>query len=218
MPRDVPTTLPGWVVGILADDMLSLSALPWLLLIALSKRRKLHGHEVCVAGSAMEADEVFASVDAALHLIKRYDPALNEQIRSDVQRLLLTEASGGHYLESIRTCRIGIGYAKRRSPLELAMMIIHEATHARLAKAGLRYRGRQREQIERQCVDAEIGFAKRVPGSEEVITRTRRLLESRWWEAQPSSEDTIAELRMRGVPLWLAKALAKRAAKLAELE
>jgi hypothetical protein len=65
--------------------------------------------------------------------------------------------------------------------------------------------GAQREAIELKCVDAEIQFAARAPGSESAIEKTRSLLRTRWWEAQDHRETMSVELSNRGIPRWLAR-------------
>lgn len=190
--------------------MVSLRDLPWLLLVWLSVRRSVGGLELCVSESNVGAEDVLAKATAALELIERYDPPLRTQISDHVRRLLFTETSGSGYLAGIATCRFAIGYARRVPPLELAMTIVHEATHARLAGLGTRYRGAEREAIERTCVEAEISFAAKVPGSGDAIAKSRRLLETRWWDAQQMGTSALTEFRKRGVPEWLAKRLARR--------
>lgn len=188
--------------------MPSLEDLPWLLLALLSKRREISGLQVCAAAS--DADAVFGRVAEALDLLGHYDPEGKEQLRRDVRRLLFTETPGGNYFAGISTCRIGTEFAKRASALTLCMMIVHEATHARLANGGMRYVGDQRERIERLCVEAEIAFAERVPGSEEAISKARALLETEWWNAERHAETAVTELTGRGVPRWLAKRIVAR--------
>lgn len=190
--------------------MPSLRDLPWALLVLLSRRRRVDGIEICVAAAAPEACQVFDRVAEALGVITQYDPSLIEELRHTASRLLFTEAPGGHYIAGISTCRIGIGFAKRSPALNLAMMIVHEATHARLARNGMCYVGEQREVIERLCVGAEISFAERVPDSEEAIAKARALLETRWWDASAHAESTVNELAERGVPRWIAKRLVAR--------
>ncbi|MEJ7809359.1 MAG: hypothetical protein WKG32_02980 [Gemmatimonadaceae bacterium] len=176
-----------------------------MLLVWLSNRREVGGVEVCVAGTSMEANSVSHKVEAALRLIAQNDPALAGQICRDVRRLLFTETSGGHYLAGIETCRIGLAYATRVPPIELAMMIVHEATHARLAKGGALYLGEDRGRIEHICVEAEIAFAERIPGSEHAVQKARALLKTEWWDAEKHSERTVSDLRQRGVPEWIAQ-------------
>jgi hypothetical protein len=151
---------------------------------------------------------VFEKVRDALRLILQYGPRFHARLRRDVKRLLFADTVGGAYLAGLATCRIGIGYARRVAALDLAMTIVHEATHARLSRLGFRYVGECRERIERACVKTEITFARSVPGSEPAIERTRALLETEWWTPQNSRQATLAELRERGVPSWLTRILA----------
>ena|SRR5437867_156669 len=187
--------------------MLRLSELPWLLLVWSARRYVVVGCEVRVADSSEAAGDVFTKVGAALHLIAKYSPRLSARLRGDLKRFLFADVSGGRYLVGLRTCLIGVGYARRVAPLELAMMMVHEATHARLSRSGFRYAGECRERIERICVAAEIAFAQRVPGSEAAVEKARALLDTEWWDPEKSAEDTIAELRKRGVPAWVTSIL-----------
>lgn len=166
--------------------------------------------EICVAAPAADAHQVFNRVSEALGVIARYDPRLMEQLRHTASRLLFSEAPGGHYIAGISTCRIGIDFAKRAPALNLAMMIVHEGTHAQLAQRGMRYVGEQREVIERLCVEAEISFAELVPNSEEAIVKARGLLQTRWWDVEAQAESTVNELTERGVPCWIAKRIVGR--------
>ncbi len=184
-----------------------LSELPWVLLIWTSRCRVVEGVRVCVSLSTDDSDEVFAKVTEALRLIIRHAPRVSARIRKDVKTLLFADVSGGRYLAGLRTSMIGVDYARRVPPLDLAMMFVHEATHARLARAGFRYLGARRERIERICIEAEIAFAERVPGSETAIDSARALQENEWWTPERSGEDAIAELRRRGLPEWITRIL-----------
>jgi hypothetical protein len=145
-----------------------------------------------------------------MSLIDMYDPNTAARIREDVRWLLFTDAPGGSYLAGVRAIRIGIGYARRASELELAMMIVHELTHAALYQQGMRYRSGEREQIEKICVGAEIAFARCVPHSESAIAKAEALLATAWWDAEKAAPDTIRDLVDRGVPGWLAKLIVRR--------
>ena len=199
-------------------EMRSLTDIPWLVLVWLSKCRELDGLDVCIAGSRTDADDVMEKTGTALRLIAKYDSVLYRQIKSDIRLLLFTGASGGSYLAGMKACRIGIAYTRRVAPVELAMTIIHEGTHARLDRTGLRYDGYQREQIERTCIAAEIAFAERIPGSEEAAKASKQLLNTRWWEPERLAEDALIELRAGGVPKWLAKWIVRRAARRANTD
>lgn len=183
--------------------MASLSELPWLLLAWSARRRFVEGVVVCVAHSTGDPADVFARVEDALQLIAKHGPRFSARLRRDVKRLLFADVSGGTYLAGLRTCLIGIGFARRVSSLDLAMMIVHEAAHARLSRAGFRYRGERRERIERICVEAELAFAERVPGSEAAIAKVCGLLATEWWTTEHVTDATVDELVEQGVPKWL---------------
>ena len=87
------------------------------------------------------------------------------------------------------------------------MMIVHEATHARLWRAGYRYDEANRGRIERICVRAETTFASRIPDSAVAIARTEQLLESQWWTREEHQRRSLVELRTLGCPQWLVRIL-----------
>jgi hypothetical protein len=163
--------------------------------------------EVRVFEDQAVASALFDQIGAALQLIVTTDPRRYARIRRDLKRVLLTLASGGQYLPRLETCRIGIDYVRRSSPLEVAMMIVHEATHARLWRAGYRYEAANRGRIERICVRAETTFAARIPGSAVAIAQTERLLEREWWTREEHQRRSLVELRTLGCPQWLVRLL-----------
>lgn len=190
--------------------MRALRDLPWLVLALLSKKRTIGGVQIRVASAQDQAERIFHKVEAALRLVDTYAPELYDRLCSDVRYIQFSEASGGHYIVGTATCRIGIDFAMRVNDLELAMMIVHEATHARIAKEGLKYSPDHREEIERRCVDAEITFAARIPDSQHAVQKVRDLLRTKWWETSTSDTQMASELTGRGIPEWLVKRLVSR--------
>jgi hypothetical protein len=185
----------------------TLRDIPWRLIIRFSHAAIADGIEMRVFAEAGDADVVFSGAADALRLIAGTDPNRYRRIRRDVDRLLFTSASGGRYLPRLRTCCISIDYAMRKSTLDLAMMIVHEATHARLWTLGCRYEEGEREQVERTCVNAEVAFASRIAGAESSIARSRELLESRWWLPEEIARDDLNDLRAHGLPELLVRLL-----------
>jgi hypothetical protein len=181
--------------------------LPWVFMIRWSEVRRIEGLEVRVFEDRAVASGLFDQIGTALQLIRTTDPRRYARICRDLKRVLLTLASGGQYLPRLETCRIGIDYVTRGSSLEVAMMIVHEATHARLWRAGFRYEAADRERIERICVRAETAFAARIPGSAVAIARTTQLLDSEWWTREEHQRRSYVELRTLGCPQWLVRIL-----------
>lgn len=182
----------------------------WWLLWRLSETRLIEGVEVRVFESSPESQSTFARATAALQLIARSDRMRIHKLRTGTRGLLFTHAGGGSYLPSLNICRFGIEYSARRTPLQLAMTIVHESTHARLARLGCGYEAEIREEVERTCVGAEITFAEKIPGSQEEIERARALLAREWWKEEALTIQAKTDLERLGVPPWLAKLLSRR--------
>jgi hypothetical protein len=83
------------------------------------------------------------------------------------------------------------------------MRIIHESVHAELFRTGSRYAESEREHDERACVQAEIDFASKVPGSDEAIAKVQALLETQWWTPTNLEASEVQEARRLGAPKWL---------------
>ncbi len=83
------------------------------------------------------------------------------------------------------------------------MTLVHEATHARVYRAGIRYLPRNRRRIEQICVRAEIDFATQLPDATLLADEARHALETEWWEDVPKRERELGQLRILGVPAWL---------------
>ncbi len=90
--------------------------------------------------------------------------------------------------------------------LSICMTIVHEATHARIARWGVRD-SVDRERLERACVKQEIVFARKVPGSERLIEGALRKLDMRWWDEPSTSRLFDQRLERAGTPRWLRRVL-----------
>jgi hypothetical protein len=186
---------------------LALHDIPWLLIITFSHTSEFEGMEVRVFDDKEIAVEVFSKTVEALRLIAAVDPNRYRRIHKHVVRMLFTSTPGGHYLPRLRTCRLGSDYARRSATVDLAMMIVHEATHARLWDLGYRYNESARERIERICVNAEVAFASRIPGAENSVARAKKYLDNPWWTTEQHVRRSADELRALGCPSWVLRLL-----------
>jgi hypothetical protein len=169
--------------------------------------------EIRVTGEEGNSTTLLRSLDSAFAMIENYDSDQMEELKRHFKFILITDRSGGEFIGAVDTCRLGRTYVLNAEPLSLCMMLVHECRHAQLAEMGQKYETPLRAAIERECVEAEIRFAKRVPGSAEAIKKARRLLESEWWDLERHGKPMVDELRARGVPKWLAEWSVTRAAK-----
>lgn len=78
-------------------------------------------------------------IDDALAIIANADPRRYQRIARDVRAVLITKAGGPEFVPQLCAYLLGYELVKHATPLGLAFMIVHEATHARLWKPGFRY-------------------------------------------------------------------------------
>ena len=157
-------------------------------------------------GREDHSQSFFDKYREAITLIADYHPRRLRRIQRDLKRIALQPAAAGYYDHSLRTYWTDLGVLQQ--PVwRIATFIVHEATHARLLGAGIRYRtesGRPIEEYERRvetiCIEAEIDFAARYTTSEEVIHYLRRTLDSGWWSDDKYEDRRVRRLRAMGVP------------------
>ena len=129
-------------------------------------------------------------VRRSLALIKRTSPNTAARLYRDVKRILVWEIEGPAYLSRVDAIRLNGPSLLRQDASSLALTIVHEATHARIAGRGIKYTGTQRGRHERLCVKAEVNFARKLPDGETVAERLAEKLDDPWW-----TEDKIRERR-----------------------
>ncbi|MEM9354352.1 MAG: hypothetical protein AAGA92_15200 [Planctomycetota bacterium] len=112
-----------------------------------------------------------------LECIRRHDPRRADRVRRQIRRFINTSIidSGGAYLRRGRGCQINcksyydavVGWGsldegeQRVLTLQLASIIVHEATHGVFYEAGIPYDERFRERIERRCRREQTLFMRR---------------------------------------------------------
>jgi hypothetical protein len=127
-----------------------------------------------------EPEPILRRIEEALSLIKRYDRLRYDRLIRDLERVwvlvLLTDLANFDY--KIYTCRIDTRYflAATTTPEMIATTIVHEATHARLWRRGIRYEEAQRQRIEEICLRREIAFAAKLPNGADARDQAERSL------------------------------------------
>jgi hypothetical protein len=184
---------------------------PWLIIWKLADRGNVHGIDVRVFDEeGGSIGEVRARIANALELMIERNAVRFHKLRRDLRGVLVTSPSGASFIPHLRVCRLGLSYVLKLSPLELAMALVHESTHARLFRMGCSYDGAERERVERTCIAAEVAFARRFPNSDAEIQRAQALLERRWWENVAQARSAARDLRQLGVPAWVVKMIVPR--------
>jgi hypothetical protein len=158
-------------------------------------------------------------IEQALHLVERHSPLHYARILRNLERIWIFLLSHGRaeYNEALGACVIDerLIADPETNTEELASIIVHEATHARLDRCGIEYREELRVRIETVCLRRELDFAARLPDSLALQSRLVNMLD--WYgDNQDYFSDTrllerdadgeMETLRYAGVPEWFIRA------------
>jgi hypothetical protein len=169
-------------------------------------------------GSAQwwDSEPALQRVEAALRLIERFAPLHHQRVKNSLSRIWvqLIPHGAGCYLHSLNACLLDERVvASENTTIEwIASAIVHEATHARLEKRGIRYDEAVRHRIERICARRELDFARHLSGVdallEEITWRLDRCSEENafytdqnMWEK--TDQGNVEILRHLGMPEWV---------------
>jgi hypothetical protein len=152
--------------------------------------------------SEIDTAKLLPRLDAALHLIARYQPRVYRRLSRDIARFVVRRfVCRGGYFSKTRTCLVELTFlgSGKFTDAQIAASIVHEATHGRLHRLGLQMPGSGEERL---CRQAELRFGQALPDGAVVIAR---------------AEDAIAGPDDEVAPIidW---ALARRRAEAADLE
>jgi hypothetical protein len=155
-------------------------------------------------------------VQYALDLIKNNDPLQYAYVTRHLKRIWVNLLTGNRaeYRRSIDACVFDERFVRSEMTTiaEIAAIIIHEATHARLEHLGIRYDEKQRSRIETICYRREIAFVSRLSHCEGL--REKLVYELGWFIANPDNfsnqnfskrhvEGSVEALRYLKIPNWL---------------
>jgi hypothetical protein len=161
------------------------------------------------------AEATLRRVEDALNLIKTYDPERYRRLLLDVERIWVAVTVGGiaHFLPTIWACVLDprLVLSETKTSEDIASVIVHEATHARLWRRGFRYSEDARSRVEAVCFRRERAFATKLPNGEQIRDGADRSLtayagQEHWTDEarrQRHEEGVIKAFDYLGVPKWL---------------
>ena len=139
---------------------------------------KVREHDQIAIACFLTDENGFAGlVEHSLALTADVDPRRYARIRTRLRWIVgshVVDQGGGRYLSSTRSCVLNpsIESDVDMRAARMAGVIVHEATHSRLADLGFGYTRESRLQIERICCAEENRFYSRlVPEQGEVLRR-----------------------------------------------
>jgi hypothetical protein len=159
-------------------------------------------------------------IEAALALIRQHAPLHHARVVRDLARIWVCVLREGpaHYQGSLKACMLDERYLVTRTVAQLASIIVHEATHARLGRCGIGYPEKLRFRIEIVCIRRQLAFVAKLPNTTELEFELVRTLH--WYGARPdwladqSFRDrkfagTLEAMRYLGAPEWVTKFMVK---------
>ncbi len=123
--------------------------------------------------------EVLQRLNAALDLIATYTPGRYRRLRRDFAGFVVQRfACRGAFFSESRECLVELTFAvnPRHALSEIAASIVHEATHARVAKMCRSRPADQHAREERLCRRAELELGLALPDGAVVLERARAAL------------------------------------------
>ncbi len=154
-------------------------------------------------------------VEEALSLIKRYDRRRYDRLIRDLERVWVLVIPGGiaHFDSSIWACVLDPRHMldDPNSAARIAASIVHEATHARLWRRGIRYQEDLRSRVEAVCFRSERAFAAKIPNGEQFREQAEQSLAAYagqdFWTDEACwrrrYDGSIEALRYVKAPNWL---------------
>jgi hypothetical protein len=178
----------------------------------LSKSRVTDG--LWIGSAQSDSEPALQRVEAALRLIDRCAPLHYRRVKNNLSRIWVTLVphGAGCYLHSLNACLLDerVVTSEKTTPEWIASAIVHEATHARLEKRGIRYEEAVRHRIEWICARRELDFARQLSGvdalQEEIMWRLDRNEENTSYTDQDMwkkiDQGSAEMLRHLGTPEW----------------
>jgi hypothetical protein len=167
----------------------------------LAERCVVHGFPVRILNTRPDIDteQVIQRLTAALDLIATYAPRRYRRLRHDVAGFVVERfACRGAFFPQSRECLVELTFTvnPRHGLPEIAASIVHEATHARVARMCRRRSPAQGAREERLCrrVELELGLA--LPDGAVVVQRARDSLALADREVAPAVDWAEAQRRV----------------------
>jgi hypothetical protein len=180
---------------------------------ALSRRGSAQGLFIGVPWNEPNRSIAETKLRAAINLIAAREPRRLSRMRRDLDRILITtvQIARGQFHSPLRMCLLDEDHFCHASTTaeDLALTLVHEATHARLFAVGLGYPPDLRGRIERVCMRQELAFAARLVNAAGHVARLERalMLPDSTWSDAAHEERRMAVIRGWGWPRWIAQAL-----------
>jgi hypothetical protein len=187
--------------------------LPHLVALRFGRKISMDGVKLVVALRRDRAEILRRKVAAALRLINDHAPKHYARIQRFIPSILILgfHNASAVYISDLKLCDISADFALSESTgaEQMAMTLVHEATHGYLHSRGVSYAEDRRARIEHICVQTEIGFARRLPQADGLLTDARRRLDygPGYWTDASFFQREVEDFTKAGAPRFLIRLL-----------
>lgn len=184
------------------------------LFLKLSRSTSIDG--LWVGAFEDKAGPLLPRLEEALGLIRTHDPVNYRRVTRDLERVWvnLVVGSPAIYRGSIGACQLDARYVRDASTQQIASTIVHEATHARLARCGIVYDEPWRVRSEAACIRRQLAFTAKLPDGDAAHKEAQAALaglarETYTDQAFRARDDrgSVEAMRYLGLPEWFIRAM-----------
>jgi hypothetical protein len=175
-------------------------------LLLMSDKIAIDGIEIATTGTMSTLHKVAES----LAQIRAYDSVCYRRMLQDIRLIWVRLLPGNlaRFSSSLSACELDTRFVLDQPSEFIAAAIVHEATHARLWRRGIRYDEESRFRVERACLRQEYRFASRLPDAQDLLDWTEAALANppHFTDAEAVKHfelGSLDALRYRGAPEWL---------------
>ncbi len=177
--------------------------------LATARSNTIGSISVYVTVGDLEAESdlagIVAKVSDACSLVAAADPRRGRQLQRYIRRILIQKSSTSGFLTRPDVVLLALSLIEGHGPETIAGVLVHEATHARLAGHGIRSWPDVLARVERRCILEQIDFLSRLPGRHDLVDYYSTWLDQVWW----SHDQRIARRRKflvdLGAPRWASR-------------
>jgi hypothetical protein len=179
-------------------------------------KKTIYGIVVGTLAETGDHQIVFDKVEQSLRLIEFYEVRQFVQIQRHIKSIFIfgDPTARGRWHQELQMCELNEEFVRDEdtSVAQIASVIVHEATHARLMRYGFGYEEPKRLRIEHICFSAQRAFARRLPNADELLTEieeTKSYYGEAYFSDAGQRDANLEGLRILGVPRWLVWLLGK---------
>jgi hypothetical protein len=178
-----------------------------------SERRDILGVPVVVPADRRTAEAAFAKITTAFDLLQDHGSRSLDDIRRHTNGVFLWATAGAlgewHRETGLVVLEETSVHHEDTTARDIASILVHESTHARLDAKGFAYSPQRRERIEKVCFRRQLAFARRLSDPGELIDQAERQLQLApdYFTNEAWRQRVVAKLVELGVARWLVHAI-----------